>query len=239
MCGRYTYYSSAELINELGLIVNDDPQTALALGLHDNYNVSPGNEMPIIIRGTQKHLIRFMTWGLVPAWSKEPHTSLKLINARKEGLLDKPMWKRLVASRRCVVPARGFYEWKLVDGRKQPYYITPLSGDFFCFAGLWDQWQDQKGNTLMTYTIVTTEPNNEMSKIHNRMPALLSEKEIEIWLGPTELARSQLDDLLAPSSDNTLNIVAVSTDVNNARNNSKELIYPLQNNNIDNKTDLR
>jgi putative SOS response-associated peptidase YedK len=228
MCGRYTYYSSADLISEFKLIPKDDPQTKLALEVHDNYNVSPGNEMPVIVRGKQEHQIEFMVWGLVPAWSKEPHTALKLINARKEGLFEKPMWKRLVNTKRCVVPARGFYEWKLEDGRKQPYYITPTNGDVFSFAGLWDEWSDGKGNILKTYTIVTTTPNKEMNDIHNRMPAILTQEQMDIWLNPIELTREQVEELLSPSPDGSVQMIAVSTEVNNARNNSKELIYPLE-----------
>lgn len=228
MCGRYTYYSSADLISEFKLIAKDDPQTKLALEVNDNYNVSPGNEMPVIVRGKQEHQIEFMVWGLVPAWSKEPHTALKLINARKEGLFEKPMWKRLVNTKRCVVPARGFYEWKLEDGKKQPYYITPTNGDVFSFAGLWDEWSDGNGKTLKTYTIVTTTPNKEMNDIHNRMPAILTQDQMDIWLNPVELSREQIEDLLSPSPDGTVKMIEVSTEVNNARNNSEELIYPLE-----------
>lgn len=227
MCGRYTYYSSADLIEEFKLIPKDDPQTKLALDIPDNYNVSPGNEMPVIVRGKQEHQIEFMVWGLVPSWSKEPHTALKLINARKEGLFEKNMWKRLVNSKRCVVPARGFYEWKTVDGKKLPYYITPTRGDVFSFAGLWDEWLDDKGNSLKTYTIVTTTPNKEMSDVHNRMPAILTKDQMDIWLNPVEITQAQVDDILSPSPDGSVKMIQVSTDVNNSRHNSKELIYPL------------
>lgn len=227
MCGRYTYYSSADLIKEFDIIPENDPQTKLALDIPDNFNVSPGNEMPVIVRGAQEHRIEFMVWGLVPSWSKEPHSALKLINARREGLFEKPMWKRLVNSKRCIVPARGFYEWKVVDGKKQPYYITPTNGDVFSFAGLWDEWKDGSGNELLTYTIITTTPNKEMSDIHNRMPAILNKEQMDIWLSPIPLTQAQVDDLLSPSPDGSVQMVLVSTEVNNARNNSKELIYPL------------
>lgn len=137
------------------------------------------------------------------------------------------MWKRLVNSKRCIVPARGFYEWKVVDGKKQPYYITPTKGDVFSFAGLWDEWSDHNGTSLKTYTIVTTTPNKEMGDIHNRMPAILTQEQMDIWLSPTELTRGQVEDLLSPSPDGTVQMVPAYTEVNNARNNSKELVYPL------------
>ena len=228
MCGRYTYYSSAEILEQFNLAPSSYAQTKLALGLPDNFNVSPGNEMPVIIRGTQEHILEFMIWGLVPSWSKDPHSALKLINARREGLLEKPMWRKLVKSKRCIVPARGFYEWeKLPDGTKQPYYITPKEGSVFSFAGLWDDWHDDKGNELMTYTIITTTPNKEMAKIHNRMPAILTKAQMDNWLEPVDLNQDQLDQLLAPAPDNSLTIIPVRKLVNNASHNSEELIYPL------------
>lgn len=229
MCGRYVYYSSAEILKQYELTPTANAQTKIAFDLPDNFNVSPGNEMPVIIRGQQEHQLEFMIWGLIPSWSKEPHSKLKLINARKEGLLEKPMWKRLVKSKRCIVPARGFYEWKkLPDGTKQPYYITPKNSTVLSFAGLWDDWSDDKGNVIMTYTIITTTPNKEMADIHTRMPAILSKEQMDLWLEPIDLHQDQLDQLLAPLPDGSLDIVRVSTLVNNAGHNSSELIYPLE-----------
>jgi putative SOS response-associated peptidase YedK len=225
MCGRYTYYSSAEILKQFEIKPESDYQ--LALDLPDNYNVSPGSHMPVIIRGNQEHILEFMVWGLVPAWAKSYDIALKLINARREGLLEKPMWKRLIKSKRCVVPARGFYEWKTENGKKQPYYITPKQGDFFSFAGLWDEWHDSEGVEILSYSIITTSPNKEMSEIHNRMPVILDKQKMDMWLEPGVLSQSQLDDLLASAPDGTLELTRVSTEVNNTRNNSKELIYPL------------
>jgi putative SOS response-associated peptidase YedK len=126
-----------------------------------------------------------------------------------------------------VVPARGFYEWKTENGKKQPYYITPKQGDFFSFAGLWDEWHDSEGVEILSYSIITTSPNKEMSEIHNRMPVILDKQKMDMWLEPGVLSQSQLDDLLASAPDGTLELTRVSTEVNNTRNNSKELIYPL------------
>ncbi len=225
MCGRYTYYSSAEIIKEFDLLPKSSNQ--LALKFPDNYNVSPSDHMPVIIRGGQEHELEFMQWGLIPSWSKDPHTALKLINARQESLLEKPMWRALVKSKRCIVPARGFYEWKKVGDKKYPYYITPRAGSVLSFAGLYDGWHDDKGNQIISYTIITTSPNKEMSEIHTRMPVILSKKQMDMWLEPVDLHRDQLDQLLAPLTDGSLKITRVSTEVNNVRNNSEELTYPL------------
>lgn len=228
MCGRYTYFSSEELLKQFNFDKESTTQLGLALALHDNYNVSPGSDMPIIVRGHQAHKLEFMNWGLIPSWSKDPTKALKLINARAEGLLEKPMWKCLIKSKRCVVPARGFYEWRREGNQKLPYYITPKDDDYFSFAGLWDEWHDDKGNLLLSYTIITTEPNTEMKEIHNRMPAVLTKDTMNIWLSPIDLHEDELHDLLRAAPDDSLNITRVSTEVNNARHNSKDLIYPLE-----------
>lgn len=225
MCGRYTFYSASEILKKYDLEVNENLQ--LALDMPDNYNVAPGAHMPVIVRGTQEHGLEFMVWGLVPSWSKTPETDLKLINARSESLSEKPMWKRLLKSHRCVVPARGFYEWKTVDGKKQPYYITAKDNSVLSFAGLFDHWQDSEGVEMQSFTIITTEPNAEMSNIHNRMPVILSKQAMEIWLSPIELEPDQIHDLLLPAPDYTLNLDMVSTKVNYSGHNEKELIYPL------------
>jgi len=226
MCGRYTYYSSDEIVKEFNLIPKDNPQLAL---FRDNYNVTPGSEMPVMVRGKQEHALDQMIWGLLPSWSKTDHTTLKLINARKEGLFEKSMWKRLVKDHRCVVPARGFYEWKTdADGSKQPFYITPKRSTVFAFAGLWDEWKSPDGQIIRTYTIITTTPNKEMSDVHSRMPAILNKEQSDIWLSPLELTREQVDDILTPLPDGSLQIVRVSKDVNSPRNNNENLIYPLE-----------
>ncbi|MCA9346457.1 SOS response-associated peptidase [Candidatus Saccharibacteria bacterium] len=228
MCGRYTFYSSEELLKQFELQVT--PELQLALEMKDNYNVSPGAHMPVIVRGEQSNHIEFMVWGLVPAWSKSPQGEMKLINARAENLTEKPMWHRLLKSKRCIIPARGFYEWKSENGKKQPYYIQPKNSSVFSFAGLYDHWQDSEGVELLSFTIITTTPNQEMSAIHNRMPVILDRKTAEMWLSPVDFSHEQIHDLMSPAPDDTLEIFPVSTKVNYAGHNEKELIYPLPTN---------
>ncbi len=226
MCGRYTYYSSEDILKSYGLFESENSQIKLAFDTPNNFNVSPGQVMPVIVRGEQEHRIEFMEWGLIPFWAKSKDKAMKLINAKEETLLEKPTWKKLVQTRRCVIPARGFYEWKTLDGKKLPYYITPKSG-MFSFAGLYDTYLNDKGADVMTYVIVTTKPNREMSEVHERMPAFLSKQQMDAWLEPGDMTQSQLDDLLSNHADGVLEIIRVSTDVNNARNNNEKLIYPL------------
>lgn len=227
MCGRYTYLSSEEVVKEFNLKPKIDPQLSL-LDVPNNYNVAPGMKMPVIVRCEQEHIPELMIWGLIPSWTKGK-SQLKLINARKEGLFEKPMWKRLVKSQRCIVPASGFYEWKKTADGKIPHYITPKQGKYFSFAGLWDEWTGESGKNMKTYTIITTKPNKEMADIHNRMPVILNKHQADIWLAPTDITESQADDLLRPAPDGSLNLEIVSEEVNNVRNNYEKLIYPLEN----------
>ena len=226
MCGRYTYYNSKEIVEEYKLVPKLNPQVALKL--KDNYNVAPSQTMPVIIRGEQEHTVELMEWGLIPVWSKPGHTPLKLINARQEGLYEKPMWKRLVKSHRCIVPARGFYEWKKSESGKQPFYITPAKGDVLSFAGLWEEWTNESSQKVRTYTIITTTPNKEMSDIHDRMPAILNNEQMQVWLSPGVIEEDLLHDLLQPAPNGTLKMIRVSTEVNSIKNNSEKLIYPLE-----------
>jgi len=226
MCGRYTFYDTPEILKQFEL--DSEANKQLALQMPDNYNVAPGAHMPVIIRDSQQNILEFMVWGLVPSWSKTLDTGMKLINARQENLLDKRLWKGLIKSKRCIVPARGFYEWKTENKTKVPYYVTPKKGTVFSFAGLWDIWHDSEGVEMMSFSIITTKPNAEMAKIHARMPAILDDKKSEIWLSPISLYRDQLDYILSPAPNNSLTIQKVSSAVNDARHNTKELIYPLE-----------
>lgn len=227
MCGRYTFYSSDEIIKEFNFLPKRDPQLKLLLEVPDNYNVAPGQTMPVIVRGEQSNIPVMMRWGLIPSWAKDEKIGYKLINAREETLYEKPVWKRLVKSKRCIIPAKGFYEWKSLQGVKQPYYIKPKSGKFMSFAGLWDEWTNNNGDRVLTYTIITTAPNKEMSELHDRMPVTLDANGAEVWLSPLPISQDLVDDLLVPAPDGSLTIVAVSKDVNSVKNNYKELIYAL------------
>lgn len=135
------------------------------------------------------------------------------------------MWKHLINSKRCIVPARGFYEWKKLGDKKQPYYITLKDDSVMSFAGLYDHWKDSEGVEILSFTIITTTPNAEMSEIHDRMPVLLDKKKADIWLSPLPFEQDQLHDLLKPAPDASLLLEPVSTRVNYVGNNDRDLIY--------------
>lgn len=221
MCGRYTLFGTNELTKRFSL-------GSKAGQIHANYNVAPGQMMPIIVDdGGNNHLL-IMKWGLVPVWAKDINIGYKLINARAESIFDKPMWKGSVLHHRCLVPSSGFYEWKATDDKnKQPYFIKPKDQALFSFAGICSSWKDTEGHELLTFAIVTTEPNREMARIHNRMPVILHHEDEDKWLRPSDESRSDIEPLLRPSEDGSLEIYPVSRDVNSPRNNEERLIYHL------------
>lgn len=225
MCGRYGFYKNDEFSERFGIDVGD-------IDLTDNYNVAPGQTMPIIVSLDNKPSVRLMRWGLVPVWAKDLKIGYKLINARSETLFDKPMWKSLIKSKRCLIPANGFYEWrKEPEGSKtvkQPYFIKPKDEKLFAFAGLWSTWKDVEGMEWDTYSIITTQPNKEMSAIHDRMPVILHQDDESSWLSPTnDSDRLAIEAVLRPFDNDGLEMWEVSTDVNAVKNNNEKLIYPL------------
>lgn len=220
MCGRYTLYDAPKLGDRFNLA------TKPLLHVDDNYNVAPGQYMPVIIRSDKGNSEELMKWGLIPHWAKDIKIGYKLINTRADTAFAKPMWRESIKHYRCLVPAKGFYEWKvLADGKtKQPYFIHPKDMELFAFAGLWSTWQDAEGHPLKSFSIMTTEPNKEMADIHNRMPVILKLDEEKVWLEPSLDEQKDIEPLLHPYEDHGLEIYRVSPDVNSPRHNDKHLV---------------
>jgi putative SOS response-associated peptidase YedK len=203
MCGRYALHSNPEVV-------------ALLFGLSEvpayapRYNIAPSAQV-LIVRQNEAAMVR---WGLVPRWAKDPSIGVKMKNARAESVAEKPSFREAYRKRRCLIPANGFYEWKPEGGRKQPYYIYPSGGALFAFAGLWEQWND-----LQTCTVITTEANEKMAAVADRMPAIVSPAEYSAWLEGSKLP-------LRACPDSAIDIRRVSRAVNNARMDSPDLIEP-------------
>jgi putative SOS response-associated peptidase YedK len=224
MCGRYTLYQTEDLKDRFNLV------TKPLIRVSDNYNVAPGQYMPIITRGEKGNTVSLMKWGLIPPWAKDINIGYKLINAKSETVFEKPMWRSPVLNNRCLVPARGFYEWKVLSDSKTklPFYIHPKDLDLFAFAGLWSTWEDVEKRSIMSFSIMTTEPNKEMAEVHNRMPVILHPEDEASWLEPSRRDRGSLEPLLRPYEDDGLDMYKVSEDVNSPRNNDEHLIYALE-----------
>lgn len=217
MCGRYSLYDTKGLGERFNLAAKFVSQ--------DNYNVAPRQTLPVIVQDTEQgRLAEPMQWGFIPPWSKDPRKDLRPINTKAENVFDSPMWRGAIKSHRCLIPARGFYEWKHQGDHKTPYFIHPKDQELFAFAGIYSLWHDVEGKPLYSFSIMTTEPNREMEPIHNRMPVILRPEQETPWLEPANSEREQLASLLVPYADGMLEMYTVSDDVNSPRNNDRHLV---------------
>ena len=219
MCGRYSLICIDDLGTRFRVF---DPM----MGARSRFNISPGNEMPVIVR-SKKDEIALMRWGLVPHWTKDIRTAQRPINARAESLAEKPLFRSLLAYGRCLVPASGFYEWKTEGKRKVPFYFHLPESPLFAFAGLYDTWKEPEGTTLATYTIITCEPNALLKEVHHRMPVILSRANEERWLSPELINPHDLPPILSPYPASAMRMVPVSDLVNNPSADDERLVQPL------------
>ena len=219
MCGRYTIAKvpkSSEVIN---------PDSAL-LDLKPRYNVAP-SQYALIQPQAHPAETHWYRWGLVPAWAKDEKIGNQLINARSETLPEKPSFRDAIHRRRCVVLADGFFEWKKTLAGKVPHWISLVEGQSFGFAGLSESWQSPAGKSVHSFTIITTEPNELMRDIHNRMPAILNPEDAATWL-EADLPLSDALALLRPYPADQMRTHSVSPRVGNVRNDDPSLILPVE-----------
>jgi len=220
MCGRYTLtVPPEEFAHHFGL--SDVPD------LEPRYNVAPTQDVPVVRLGDGAlREALTMRWGLVPFSAANPDGAARMINARSETVADKPSFRLAFQKTRCLVPADGFYEWKRTGGVKQPFHITLRDRRLFAFAGLWDEWTSREGNRLLSCTILTTEPNELVRPIHDRMPVILPPERYEAWLDPRANPQG-IREFLRPARADALMATAVSDRVNSVRNEGPALIAPV------------
>jgi putative SOS response-associated peptidase YedK len=191
------------------------------------FNIAP--TQPILaIPNDEKFTADFFIWGLIPMWAKDPSIGNRLINARAETLAEKPSFRGSLKYKRCLILADGFYEWKSSDGKKSktPFFIHMKDRKPFAFAGLWDSWNSPEGSQLKTCTIITTEPNELMSLLHNRMPVILHPRDYDKWLDPSSQTPDQLLPLLKPFPAEMMDAYPVTPLVNKPANDTPELVVP-------------
>lgn len=224
MCGRYTLASPnpAEVRSRFAI--------GASVPVRQRFNVAPGDDVLAVTtdregvpRGEQ------LRWGLVPSWSKDPSTGLKMINARVETVIERPAYRSAFERYRCLILADGFYEWQRVPGGpKRPFHITRADGSLFAFAGLWSIWHAPDGDKLRTCTIITTTANSAVAALHDRMPVILSEDAEAIWLDAAT-RQDHLLEILTGLSPSATALRPVSTAVNDARYDGPEcLAEPLK-----------
>ena len=228
MCGRYVRKTGALEIAHAFSAVDSGQHLAL------NFNISPTSDVFALRANGGEVRLDVMSWGLVPSWAKDVSRAASLINARSESVAEKPSFRNLISRHRCVMPMNAYYEWKpmKVAGKamKQPFAFFPGKDSaydhdsHFAVASLWSTWRDGEGSELTTCVALTTEANDRVSRVHNRMPVLLTKDGVAQWLS---------DDVVAPLHlangipDDAVEYLAVSTDVNNARNHGPQLLEPI------------
>lgn len=222
MCGRFTLYTN---INQLALLFDADALPD-ALALPPSYNVAPTQPVLTVTRQDGRNRLSVMRWGLIPVWAKDISIGSRMINARAETIGEKASFKRPFKSRRCLIAADGFYEWRKTPDGKVPMHIRLKSGQPFGLAGLYDVWTSPDGLSLTSCTIITTAANEFMQPIHDRMPVIVPPARHAEWLDPQNQQLDRLAALLAPYPAREMEAYAVSRLVNAPANNSPECIAP-------------
>jgi putative SOS response-associated peptidase YedK len=224
MCGRYGRRADKQRIAEWFHTRNTDVFDESTYA--PSYNVAPQSLQPVVRLDTKtgQRELTIMRWGLVPFWSRDAKAAYSTINAKAETVATSPSFRWAMKKRRCLVPAEWFYEWQKLDANtNQPYAIGLQDGSLFAFAGLWEAWKDKAtGEVKETYTVITTDPNELMQTVHNRMPVILKPADYDRWLEPGEPTQLPVD-LLRPYPAAEMKAWKVSSDVGNVRNNHPQL----------------
>jgi putative SOS response-associated peptidase YedK len=222
MCGRFT-------------LATPDQDLAVQFNLPEvpdvtpRYNIAPTQPVGVVrvpAVDSDRELV-MVHWGLIPFWAKDPKIGARMINARAETVAEKPAFRTAFRRRRCLVPADGFYEWQKQNGSKQPYYIHMTDGKPFAFAGLWERWKGPDDTVIDSCTLLTTQPNDLVRPLHNRMPVILRPSDYELWLDPAVEDAGVLKPLLRPHSPDGMDAYPVSRRVNKPAHEGPACIEPL------------
>lgn len=223
MCGRFTLTVDPDELREAL------PGFVIPSGMTPRYNIAPSQPIAVIANNG-KNQVDYFVWGLIPSWSKDPQIGNRLINARAETLTEKPSFRNAFKRRRCLILADGFYEWQAREEHgkvsKTPMYIRLKNGAPFAFAGLWEQWHSPDGSEILSCAIITTEPNEYMKAIHNRMPVILPRQSYAQWLETDTQDSSGLQGLLTAYPSEQMVAFPVSRIVNDPATDSPECIRP-------------
>ncbi len=260
MCGRYAASASPDqLVTEFEVEADrtGEPTRSVLANPQDpppgrpDFNVAPSKQAPVVLTRVPRRAesaeprpvrqLRLLTWGLVPSWSKDPRSGARMANARAETVLDKPSYRAAATSRRCLVPAAGWYEWQsspsAVDGRgrprRQPFHVHRADGRTMAMAGIYEFWRDPAVTSpedpnawLVTYSIITTAAEPGLDRLHDRQPLVLEPEDWTRWLDPGVQDPAEVADLLAPRERGRFEAFPVSTAVNATRNNGPHLLDP-------------
>lgn len=238
MCARFTLRISPATLATM-FELDEIPEIPI------RYNIAPTQDIAAVTESREgDRRLRFLRWGLVPSWAKSPAVGQMMINSKAETLSQKSAFKRAFERRRCLIPADGFYEWaevpagppenSLFEGvepgppktRKQPYLISLKGGEPFAFAGIWERWGDPKGQTVDSCSIVTTDSNELIAPVHDRMPVILGPDAYDLWLDRSEMNTKKLTPMLVPYPAREMEMMPVNPIVGNPRIDGPECVEP-------------
>jgi putative SOS response-associated peptidase YedK len=224
MCGRFTLTASVE-----ELVDRFDIEFFLQQeGYAPSYNIAPSQSVLSVINNGIHNKMGFLRWGLIPPWAKDPSIGYKMINARSETLHEKPSFRNAYLKRRCLIVADSFYEWKKIDDKtKTPMRIKLKSDQLFTMAGLWEKWISPEGESIYSCSVITTNANDFIKDIHDRMPVILKPEDEKLWLDPQLTDLTTLNSLLKPLDAELMDAHEVSSLVNSPKNNTIELIQKI------------
>jgi putative SOS response-associated peptidase YedK len=213
MCGRYRIARKKEILAEYFDAGHD-------VDWAPRYNVAPSQDVPVIRQDATKPVrsVSLMRWGLIPWWARDAKAGFKMINARAESVAEKPAFREPLQSRRCLVPADGFFEWAKEGNTKSPYCFARADDSVFAFAGLWDRWKTPDGELVHSCSIITTTANPLVRGIHDRMPVILERDNYDLWLDPGFAKTESVIELLKPCPPELMRSWRVSTRVNSVVN---------------------
>ena len=221
MCGRFALFSLVDdILQEFGVEQSSLP------AYQPHFNIAPTQTSVVVTNRDGQLRLEQMRWGLIPSWAKDVSIGARLINARGETLGEKPSFRGALRSRRCLVVADGFFEWRKSGGSKTPYFIRLKSNRPFGMAGLFDEWSSPTGNRLETFSIVTTAANDLVARIHDRMPVILPEAVRHFWLDHRQTDTEHLMSLLGPYPGPEMTMFPVSRKVNTPANDGPEIVQP-------------
>lgn len=222
MCNRYRLtHAKPYLAERFGAVgeIEERPR----------YNIGPTQQVVTVRKEEGKKTRKFTTmrWGLIPSWAKDLSIGTHTLNARSETVTTKPAFRESILTKRCLIPADGFYEWRKMGSVKQPYCFEVGEGGLFALAGLWDQWKSPDGQIIESCTILTTTPNSLVAAVHNRMPVIVTPDKYDLWLDPDVNDFEEIRDILKPYDANLMRRYPVSRKLNNSKFDDAESASPV------------
>ena len=222
MCGRFVLMTPGKSLTEHFRLAEEP-------SLGPRYNIAPTQPVAIIKpkAGTSQRELKIVRWGLIPFWAKDAKMGAGFINARSETAADRPAFRTAFKMRRCIIPADGFYEWKKLEKGRAPYLVVLSNRLVFAFAGLWETWKSPDGELIESCTILTTDANELIQPIHDRMPTILSPSDYDLWLNPDTKTTESLKHMLKPFPSEEMIMFPVSGKVNKASYDAADCVEPL------------